>query len=148
MHPASFLTGTSNDLWAQRRCKICPVGMLCPDSGMEFPIICPAGFVCDNEGLAVWSQQCPGGYFCKEGTTTANATSFVSSRPMPCAPGTYCLIGVSTNLSVVGDLSTPQPCVEGTYCWEAASSQRGSAPCPRGHFCPESSSLPIPAAPG
>ena len=46
------------------------------------------------------SKLCPSGYWCTEGTITANASSALSPRPQPCAAGTYCLIGVKTNRTV------------------------------------------------
>ena len=140
--------GTTNNLYGQIKCGECPRGTVCPDYAMKRPKICPAGFVCDKEGLAVWSKQCPPGYFCGEGTLTSNATSLERPRPNKCAPGTFCLIGVKTNVSVPGNLATPQPCAEGTYCWEATGSQFGTAPCEPGTVCPTGSSAPLAAPMG
>lgn len=142
------MPGTSNSLYGQVKCAKCPVGTLCPEYGMQTPVLCPAGYVCDRDGLAVWSRQCPPGYYCLEGTVTANATSLLKPKPIQCGVGTYCLIGSYTNKTKIGDLGTAQPCAEGTYCWEATGSQQGTAPCPKGSYCPAGSASPVPAAPG
>eukprot|EP00961_Rhodomonas_salina_P290861 3930310-Rhodomonas_salina.1 len=148
IEPMRCVPGTSNSLYGQVKCAKCPVGTLCPEYGMQTPVLCPAGYVCDRDGLAVWSRQCPPGYYCLEGTVTANATSLLKPKPIQCGVGTYCLIGSYTNKTKIGDLGTAQPCAEGTYCWEATGSQQGTAPCPKGSYCPAGSASPVPAAPG
>eukprot|EP00960_Hanusia_phi_P032037 749635-Hanusia_phi.AAC.1 len=146
--PKDCLPGTWNNLFGQSTCTPCPIGSLCPETAMTSPVVCPAGYVCDVEGMAIWSKQCPPGYYCNEGTSTYNASSDFTTRPMKCSPGTYCLSGVSSNKTVIGKLDTPQPCAEGTYCEDATSSPRGTAACPPGTYCPTGSSSPTPARRG
>lgn len=94
IEPMRCIPGTSNELYGQIGCSRCPVGSICPDYGMERPEICPAGFVCDIDGLAVWSKQCPPGYFCREGRclllkysiSVSSYLSLSSTQPVDSSP--------------------------------------------------------------
>jgi hypothetical protein len=142
VEPKNCEPGSFNNQAAQSLCQRCPVGAMCPDYGLRAPSTCPEGYVCDQMGRPSWSQQCPPGYWCQQGTKTADPSSSITPRPNPCSPGTYCTIGVRTDATTVGDMSTPQPCNEGTYCERATPSPTGTASCPPGYYCPAGQSAP------
>jgi hypothetical protein len=142
VEPKNCEPGSFNNQPAQSLCQLCPVGAMCPDYGLRAPSTCPEGYVCDQTGRPSWSRQCPPGYWCQQGTKTADPDSSITPRPNPCSPGTYCTIGVRTDATTVGDMSTPQPCNEGTYCELATPTPTGTASCPPGYFCPAGQSAP------
>ena len=129
-------------------CIECPIGHICPVEGLRRPDVCPAGSVCYSPGLRVPSALCPPGYYCWEGTETADANAETVYRPYPCARKTYCLGGVSSNETNEEDFNAPQPCPLGQYCLEASTSPFGYGRCPPGHYCPKGTSDPIPAPAG
>jgi hypothetical protein len=62
-----FKLGTYNNLYGQHQCKVCPVGFICPDSGLLLPLKCPNGYVCDKPGIIYPSSICPAGFMCLGG---------------------------------------------------------------------------------
>jgi len=148
VEPKNCEPGSFNNQPAQSLCLECPVGAMCPGYGLRAPSTCPEGYVCDQTGRPSWSLQCPPGYWCQQGTKTADPFSSITPRPNPCAAGTYCTIGVRTDATTVGDMSSPQPCNEGTYCEQATPSPTGTASCPPGYYCPAGQSKPKVVEPG
>ncbi|MGH0162299.1 UNVERIFIED_CONTAM: hypothetical protein FKN15_067495 [Acipenser sinensis] len=106
----------------------------CPAVNMPFGDLCPAGFFClsgtrhpfENpcppgtwsNGRGAWDQTscwlCPPGHYC-HGTGLTQPSAL-------CAPGFYCSGGAKTSMPVDG--------VSGDRC-------------PKGHYCPEGSVLPL-----
>ena len=99
-------------------------------AGLSFPVICPAGAVCNEPGLQVPATSCPPGYYCWEGTETADWNSEGSFKPIACPKAVYCLGGITNNLTNENDYLSPQPCTLGQYCKEASTSPFGTGPLP------------------
>lgn len=108
-----------------------------------------AGFVCQELGLPYPQDLCPQGYYCAAGTSTADPSDAVSTKPIPCQAGLFCLAGVAFPLSVEWIPTQPwgssfsQPCREGTYCLQGAYQLSGSGLCFPGHYCPPNSTYPV-----
>jgi hypothetical protein len=125
--------GQFNGQVGMSRCSICDRGYICPGFGRILPAICPAGYACSKTGLRSPNHLCPGGYYCLNGTVTADPfRNDTTLRPYACRPGTYCLTGAASDEIVLGNFKYAQPCAEGFYCESASDSPRGSGICPVG----------------
>ncbi|OWZ22617.1 hypothetical protein PHMEG_0002652 [Phytophthora megakarya] len=141
--------GTFNGMTAQSNCTACPVGFLCPGYGRVMPALCRAGYVCSKTSLASPNSLCPRGFYCLEGTATADGfRNDTRLRPYPCRPGTYCLKGVVADEVRAGDYRYAQNCTAGFYCEIGSYSPKGSGLCPQGFTCPSGTAAPIPTAKG
>ena len=156
--------------------NVCPRGFYCPAGtthSQQFPcpvstygasagltnvsecLLCPPGTFCDTPGLSSPTGNCSEGYFCTEGSNTTSPSSGLcsignycpsgSATPTPCDPGYYCHIQ---------GLSAPYAkCQAGYYCTVASTTATpmdnitGNI-CPRGHYCPEGASSPMPCNSG
>ena len=102
-----------------------------------------------HEGLDSPNIPCPPGYYCPNGTLTADPVrNDTTLRPYPCKPGTYCIGGVGFDEPRVGNFLYAQPCTEGFYCELASTSPKGNGLCPPGFVCPVGTSVPVPTSPG
>jgi hypothetical protein len=147
--PLACPPGTFNGQVSQKSCTPCPRGYICPGFGRIAPASCPRGMVCSRSELASPNLRCPPGYYCLEGTQTADPfRNDTVVRPYPCDPGTYCLGGVGSREIVRDIYDYAQPCPPGFYCESASSSPRGSGLCPVGFYCPEGTAVPIPTPKG
>ncbi|KAK1786529.1 hypothetical protein P4O66_017651 [Electrophorus voltai] len=118
--PSVCPSGTYQSRPSQPSCQTCPPGFYCPD-GASTPMPCPAGTLSQVAGLLA-KQDCT-----------------------PCAPGFYCNASALTSPS--------GPCIAGHFCLSGATepspvSQVYGDICPSGHYCPESSSAPLPCPVG
>ncbi|KAJ7990480.1 hypothetical protein DPEC_G00300750 [Dallia pectoralis] len=152
--------GVTGDLCPQG--SYCPVGSAapkhCPDgsysnhTGAAECLECPPGKYClEGEG----AQLCPEGHYCLGGT---------ADEVVPCPPGTYspkpgqshleqCLLCPAGMYCEDWGLAEPTgPCQAGYFCLaglnfrnpdENISTGVGGV-CPKGHYCPEGTSLPLP----
>ena len=116
--------------------KICPMNNYCP-RGSSTPIRCGGRFIC-SEGSEL-PQVCEAGTIVQRGGT--NEVNYC----LDCAPGTY-----STILD-----STCKNCSAGFVCYGRTTKWKPTNPlvhrgeiCPKGHYCPEASSLAIPCPVG
>ena len=146
--PSQCTPGFYNDKYARSFCIECPIGFICERVGLVHPTKCPAGSVCNEAGLKVPAMACPPGYFCWEGTETADWNAESDFKPYPCPKGVYCLGGITNNLTNEEDYTAPQLCPLGQFCKEASTSPFGSGRCPAGFFCPTGTSDPFPAPAG
>ena len=154
-YPTLCPPGTYNAYEGQSFCQPCALGYTCPNWGMLAPSPCTPGFVCNDVAL-VRGVLCPPGLYCLTNTYTLDINDSAvalydglpGTPPFQCPPGTYCLVGVTSPVMVDGDPLYPQSCTPGFYCTLGASSPEGTAICPRGHYCPRGSVLPIPTSPG
>ena len=147
LEPIPCPPSSYNNATAMAACSPCPLGHYCPVSGAFLPLPCPPGLVCDAPSLIAPSALCPAGHYCRAGTTTANASAPVTSRPHACPPAYYCLAGVVTRVSSAGNFTTPQLCTAGRYCGNATTSLLAS-PCPEGTYCPAGAVVPTVASVG
>lgn len=91
---------------------------------------------------------CPQGYYCVEGTKTADPSSTIQQKPVICKEGEFCLGGVFEDLNVEWIPSQSygsafsQRCSEGTYCQAGAYLSSGTGLCYFGHYCPPATSFP------
>jgi hypothetical protein len=147
--PIECYPGTYNPYESRSNCTVCPTGHICPGWGLLLPEPCPAGFVCAALGLSFPVVGCPMGYFCSDGTITADPSDTTLFKPFACNKGTFCLGGVSRSLAIDwvptqpwgGD--APQFGNEGTFCRVGAYKASGTKLCLSGHFCPPKSSFPV-----
>jgi len=176
--PKPCLPGEYNSEYGKDSCQKCPIGTICPGFAREKPELCTPGFVCDAEGLAVAETRCPAGHYCLNNTVTADPLAVLDEdrivaagesagivldpenfRPKPCKPGTFCTEGVATAVEKEGSFKQPQPCKEGSFCeWatgdativseSATTVYNPMRPCPKGHYCPKRTYIPIPAQRG
>ena len=131
------------------KCTTCPKGHICPGFGRVDPAICPPGYVCSKDNLKAPNHRCPAGFYCPNGTLTADPfRNDTFLRPYPCKPGTYCLTGVGFSEVVAGDFSYAQYCTEGFFCESASASPRGNGLCPKGFVCPLGTAIPKPSPKG
>lgn len=115
---------------------------------------CPPGVFCTNLVTDNKFQVCPGGKYCKSGSssntgsgscTAGNYCPAGSSQMIVCPPGKYC--------SGSGLLTFTSDCAAGSYCTQGASV---AAPtdgttgdkCTYGSFCPLGSYTPTACEPG
>lgn len=147
--PSPCMPGTFNGQVGVSKCTPCDRGYICPGFGRVAPALCPAGYICSKQGLAAPNFLCLAGFYCSNGTTTADPLrNDTTLRPYPCSPGTYCLSGVGNNSVVKGNFFFAQPCQPGFYCESASATAKGSGLCPSGFICPEGTATPIPAPKG
>jgi len=146
--PSLCTPGFYNDKTGQDKCTECPIGYICDKVGLSSPTICPAGSVCNEPGLQVPATACPPGYYCWEGTETADWNSEGNFKPIACPKAVYCLGGITSNLTDENDYRSPQPCTLGQYCKEASTSPFGTGRCPAGFFCPKGTANPYPSPAG
>ncbi|KAF7668979.1 hypothetical protein LDENG_00271770 [Lucifuga dentata] len=152
--------------------NICPVGHYCP-LGSSSPVLCPDGTYSNTTGAAD-CEDCPSGTYCLlgEGVQPCPAGHYCLGGSvegiLPCPPGTYsphfglsqveqCLICPAGLCCEDWGLSEPTgPCQAGYYCIAGVNFQNpdgnfstgvGGA-CPKGKYCPEGTSLPLPCPPG
>ncbi|XP_028816920.1 signal peptide, CUB and EGF-like domain-containing protein 1 [Denticeps clupeoides] len=146
----------------------CPTGYYCPP-GSAFPLECPDGTFSNTTGAAECTdcppgmicltgeemELCPEGHFCLGGTM---------DDILPCPPGTYnpmpgqsqleqCLLCPSGMYCEEWGLSEPTgSCQPGYFCLAGINFRNpdgnistgvGGA-CPRGHYCPDGTGLPLP----
>ena len=141
--------GRFNSMLAQLVCSLCPEGFICPGFGRVDPAICPPGYICSSKELAAPNARCPSGFYCPNGTVTADPfRNDTTLRPYPCSPGTFCMSGAGFDSVKSGDFLFAQNCTEGFYCELGSSSPLGSGLCPKGFTCPLGTSVPIPTPPG
>lgn len=113
---------------------------------------------------------CPPGYYCWQGTETADWNSEGTYKPIACPKSVYCLGGITNNLTNENDYRAPQPCPLGQYCKEASTSPFGTGlyatppdhqfdcvhektratlerfvvgRCPKGFYCPKGTAHPF-----
>lgn len=150
-YPKACLPGTYSNTTGQSYCSLCKIGYMCPGTGQRIPSKCSAGYVCDSEGLSLPTKLCPPGYYCEEGTQTADPYDLNHQfRPLPCPAGVFCLGGIAHNRTMewlpsnpIGKLA-PQLCAEGYYCGEVSKHPSGYGMCFPGHYCPPGTSWPVP----
>ena len=138
---------------------ICPAGSYCPEASPE-PTVCDPGFYETRDGSDE-CQDCPAGFYCEgPGTTTPEECKNGycpkrSSLPIPCPDGFY---GNNDLVKMVSQEDCVF-CPEGKYCqggiivsdcqagyfcdFGAASKTDPSKICPKGHYCPAGTKLPI-----
>ena len=145
---------------------ICPLGHFCP-LGSVLPSPCSAGMYCPLTMLSEPVGSCSSGYFCSGASTTpeqhpcpeGHYCPAGSGYPQPCRRGTYsnstlnhnesnclsCPSGMYCN--EVGAVVPTGLCTGGYFCPASRLDMADPAPpdyiCPRGHYCPMGSSLPI-----
>lgn len=147
--PSPCLPGTFNGQVGSFECTPCDRGYVCPGYGRIGPALCPSGYICSKTGLASPDNLCLAGYYCLNGTATADPLrNDTTRRPYPCSPGTYCLSGVGNNSVRKGDFFYAQPCKAGFYCESASATAKGSGECPQGFICPAGTATPVPAPVG
>jgi hypothetical protein len=140
---------TFNGMVGQQRCSACAPGYICPGFGRVAPAACPPGYVCSQSALASPDMLCPAGFYCANGTLSADPfRNDTTLRPYPCAPGSYCPGGVGYDEVREGDFLYSQPCAPGFYCELASVSPKGAGLCPKGFVCPKGTATPIPTEPG
>uniref|UniRef100_A0AAV2J1Z8 Sodium channel regulatory subunit beta-3 n=1 Tax=Knipowitschia caucasica TaxID=637954 RepID=A0AAV2J1Z8_KNICA len=139
-------------------------------------IACPSGSYCSSYGASAPSGPCLDGYFCKSGATEP-APQRSDSSSGQCPVGHYCPVGCSSPVPCpLGSmrsttegasiescsacpagyycssegLSRPSgPCAAGFYCpFDFSSTTPFAFLCPKGHYCPEGSPLPLPCPTG
>lgn len=133
--------GTFNPYEGQGSCTSCPVGRLCPLSGMSTYSDCPMAVYCPG-GAAVGTP-CPAGTY----NPITNLES--ASQCYPCDPGKYCLGGNS---------ATDGTCNAGYVCYRGAKQPTSGAVfvagtnteglCPKGQYCEAGSKAPTPCPVG
>lgn len=143
----------------------CWPGTFCP-MGSSYPMSCTPGRYCADYELSSPSGLCSEGYFCSGGNKVANPTigqcphghycENGTAVPTPCPTGHFSrdyqnadisMCHLCTPGSYCSGVGNPEPsgvCDAGYYC---PGGQNVSAPinyqCPRGHFCPLNSSVPL-----
>ncbi|KAI4815467.1 hypothetical protein KUCAC02_005611 [Chaenocephalus aceratus] len=151
---------------------ICPIGHYCP-MGSTSPLLCPDGTYFNSTGAEECDdclsgtyclsgegvQPCPAGHYCFGGSVEGI---------LPCPPGTYspqfglsqveqCLICPAGFYCEDWGLFEPTgPCQAGYYCIAGVNFQNPDGnfstgvggTCPKGKYCPEGISLPLPCPPG
>ena len=139
----------------------CPQGYFCPlGSAEEIP--CKPGYICDGTGNTDLTMlDCPVGYYCKGGTTSATKLGCEAGYfcPINSHMQVPCEIGFYNDQTLSVDSSACLPCPAGASC-----STRGQAtpsyasfsceagyycesdldkdPCPAGYYCPINSATP------
>ncbi|CDJ35942.1 uncharacterized protein EMH_0045710 [Eimeria mitis] len=143
----------------------CLPGMYCPGAEIPSPCprgklglsegqvsesectACPAGKVCEDLG-GLDSSPCPEGFFCQQGTATAERTANL------CPTGKFCPVG-----SVAGEDCSPGTyapfrgmaecltCPAGYLCKDPVLNFDQQS-CPKGHFCPAVDEAGIQSCPG
>ncbi|KAG7455700.1 SCO-spondin-like isoform X1, partial [Solea senegalensis] len=133
-------------------CMPCPPGHYCSSTGLNQPTgICDAGYYCSGGAMSpipsdgVTGDICPVGHYCPMG----------SASPVLCPDGTY---SNTTGFYCEdwGLFEPTGPCQAGYYCIAGVNFQNpdgnfstgiGGA-CPKGSYCPEGNTLPLPCPPG
>jgi len=147
--PVPCPPGTYSAQVGQATCAPCPLGAICPGTGRVDPAICPPGWVCSREGLATPNTQCPAGFYCVNGTQTADPfRNDTTLRPYACRPGTYCLAGTGSDRVRTNVPGYAQNCTAGFFCEAASPSPLGSGLCPPGFVCPTGTAVPVPSPRG
>ena len=145
--PAQCTPGYYNDKYGRNQCIECPIGFICPQVGLQVPVPCPAGAVCNEPGLKAPSMDCPPGYFCWEGTETADWNAETVYKPIACPDAVYCLGGITNNMTNEEDYRSPQPCPLGQYCKEASTHPLVRAAARRASSVPRVPQIPSPRPP-
>ncbi|KAI9538601.1 hypothetical protein NQZ68_012253 [Dissostichus eleginoides] len=126
----------------------CPAGHYCFDGSVEGILPCPPGTYSPQFGLSQVEQCliCPAGFYCEDWG--------LFEPTGPCQAGYYCIAGVNFQ-NPDGNFSTGVggTCPKGKYCPEGTSLPLPCPPgsegglCPQAHYCPEgsASSVPCPA---
>ncbi|EGD79005.1 hypothetical protein PTSG_01976 [Salpingoeca rosetta] len=98
-----------------------------------------------SAGAASECITCPAGYSCSSATVD----------PVPCGRGFYseagseacerCPAGYYCDEAAVSDtvLVTSKACNSSLYCTSGLSAHDDAVPCPRGHYCPQGTALPV-----
>jgi len=170
--PLQCTPGTYNPLTSGSdvaACRLCEAGFACPDGGMYQMTTacaqghycaagtaeandelqrCPSGTFTDATNLTIAGEcsECPAGYACPAGSTSATASS--------CAVGHYCPAGTfaSTDYTCPGGtysaktrLQAAAECTEcprGKYC-SGLGESTFTATCTAGYYCPNGTAVPI-----
>jgi hypothetical protein len=135
-------------------CEACPSGSYCVE-GSDWPEPCPqgkfsntveapslgncqscsVGFACPLTGLTAPSSPCAPGHYCPLGTRFA--------FEFPCPAGTF------TDATSLSDPNACSACPQGYFCPPGTGGALNPPqPCTLGSYCPQSSSAPLPCAPG
>ena len=112
----------------------CPEGHYCP-TGTAAPVPCPVGFYNPLIGRSSVTEckPCDAGYYC--------AFEGMSNMTGECSPGYYCPLGSTGSKQVA--------CPSRYYRLQPrAESEEFCAVCPRGSYCPEGTSSPVPCQRG
>ncbi|XP_041098352.1 SCO-spondin [Polyodon spathula] len=146
----------------------CPKGLYCP-KGSVLPLPCPDGSYTNITGAAE-CLDCPAGYYCLSGQSVQlcpeghYCPGGTGLDRLPCPPGTYspepgnsqleqCLLCPAGMYCEDWGLSVPTgSCQAGYFCLAGMNfrnpdgniSTGVGGPCPRGHYCPAGTSLPVP----
>ena len=137
---------------------LCPVGTYQPSTGassLEDCITCPAGAFCNISGLSFPSGDCSPGFYCPGGSAVHDP------RNSRCPNGTMCPAAASSPVTCPGGYycngsELPVgPCWSGSFCQKGAWAPNPPATvpgwygvCPKGFYCPEKTTNPIPCAIG
>ncbi|CDJ27837.1 LOW QUALITY PROTEIN: uncharacterized protein EMH_0035300 [Eimeria mitis] len=123
---------------------------------------CPAGEVCEALG-GLDSSPCPEGFFCQQGTTTAERVANLCPTgkfcPLGSVAGDDCSAGTFAPFSGMAEcLTCPagyladeadiQSCLGGKFSNPGSMADSDCKTCPAGYYCPEASSTPIPCKGG
>ena len=74
VQPIPCPAGTFNYHYGQTNCTSCPIGYICPISGMLLPMKCPRGYICNKENLVQAMRVCTAGYICQGGIKSASTS--------------------------------------------------------------------------
>ena len=145
--------------------NMCPPGHYCP-KGSSYPVACPIsrrysgsrakkledclpcppGHYCSEYGLANYTGNCRGGFYCPGGQNISAPEEYFCLRGYHCPPGsawpTRCPGGTYQNST---HQTTCNICPQGYYCPPGSFLPEI---CPMGAYCPEATEFPIKCPPG
>ena len=144
------------------RCMPCPPGQYCDSEGLATASgYCDPGYYCMSNANSSQPTDgntgdvCPPGFYCPQGTSLPISCFIGTYNPLSgavgeafcldCPGGEYC--------NQLGQDNTTGLCSAGYYCTSSALSSTPTDGitgdfCPKGHFCPEGTSHPIPCPDG
>ena len=141
--PQPCPAGTYQNQLMQSECKLCPAGYFCSNS--SGPVInyvmfeCPVGHYCPYGTRYAFEYPCPIGTF-------SNLTGLqLAIECTPCTAGSVC--------DKFGLAEPSKLCGAGFFCVSGANQSapfntQTSGICPKGHYCPPGTVLPLPCLPG